>query len=182
MSGEPTVEPRSSGGAPRGGREPPPTDLLERAELYIYLATASILVLGAAALLRVAVVETIATARQGDHVGALLPRLDRTLIVLMLAEIVYTGRRIAHCKRLDAEPFFIVGLIAAIRRILVITAESTGDIDLHDPGFQAAMTELGLRALIILALARAMRLMPTPAPERGPGLDRGDAGGQSGER
>jgi len=140
--------------------------VLEQAELYIYLTTAFILVLAAAGLLVVAVIEMVETIAAGDYLGALVPLLDRALLVLMLAEIIYTVRRIAYRKRLEAGPFFIVGLIAAVRRILVITAESTRKVDLHDPAFQAAMLELGLLALIILAIAGAMRLIPAHMTER----------------
>ena len=85
----------------------------------------------------------------------------------MLAEIIYTVRSIARHHRLEAEPFFIVAIIAAIRRILVITAESSRNVNLDDPHFQAALVELGLLALIVLALAGAMRLIPAHAAEDG---------------
>jgi uncharacterized membrane protein (DUF373 family) len=139
--------------------------LLERAEHSIYLATAFILVLAAAGLLAAAVYEVILSIVGGDYDQALLHLLDRALLVLMLAEIIYTVRRIAHRKRLEAEPFFIVAIIAAIRRILVITAESAENINLEDPTFQAALVELGLLAMIIVALAVAMRLIPQTADE-----------------
>lgn len=136
--------------------------ILERAELYIYMATAGLLVVAAAGLLVVAVVEMIASLRAGAYDDALLHLLDRALLVLMLAEIIYTVRRIAHRKRLEVEPFFIVAIIAAIRRILVLTAESARHIDIMDTSFQAALAELGLLAVIIVALAVAMRLIPRP--------------------
>lgn len=134
--------------------------VLEQAETYIYVTTSFILVVAAAGLLLVAVLEMGQEVLAGDYVGALLHVLDRALLVLMLAEIIYTVRRIAHRKRLEAEPFFIVAIIAAIRRILVITAESTSHVDLADSTFQAALVELGLLAVIIVALAGAMRLIP----------------------
>lgn len=142
-----------------------PAALLERAEHYIYLATALMLVAAAAALLVFAVAEVIGEVIAGDYGGALLQLLDRALLVLMLAEIIYTVRSIARRKRLEAEPFFIVAIIAAIRRILIITAESTSKVDLQDPHFQAAMIELGLLALIVLALAGGMRLVPSHPAE-----------------
>jgi uncharacterized membrane protein (DUF373 family) len=145
----------------------PRATLLERAEHYLYLATAVILILAAAGLLVLAVVEVVEQILAGDHVGSLLHLLDQALLVLMLAEIIYTVRGIAQRKRLEVEPFFIVGIIAAIRRILVITAESTHGVDLSNPKFQAALVELGLLAVIVLALAGAMRLIPRhPAEER----------------
>lgn len=133
---------------------------LERAETVIYLATALVLTLAAAALLVFALVEVFLRLVDGQFMAALLHLLDRALLVLMLAEIIYTVRRIAVKKRLEAGPFILVGIIAAIRRILVITAESAQHVDMTDPKFQAAMLELGILALIILALAAAMRLMP----------------------
>lgn len=143
-----------------------PGAALERAEYSIYLATALILVLAAAGLLVFGVVEMALKVTKADYVGGLLHLLDRALLVLMLAEIIYTVRRIAQRKRLEAKPFFIVGIIAAIRRILVITAESTENINMTDPTFQAALVELGLLAAIILALAAAMRLIPRTEVER----------------
>ena len=140
-------------------------NLLERGEHYIYLSTALILVVAAAALLAMAVVEVFHQVAGGDYDGALLQLLDRALLVLMLAEIIYTVRSIARRRRLEAEPFFIVAIIAAIRRILIITAESTTNVDLQDPHFQAALVELGLLALIVLAPAGAMRLIPAQVAE-----------------
>lgn len=131
-----------------------------------HLATALILVSAAAALLISAVVEVMSEMMAGDTGGALLHLLDRALLVLMLAEIIYTVRSIARRRRLEVEPFFIVAIIAAIRRILITTAESTGNVNLQDPHFQAAMLELGLLSLMVLALAGAMRIIPgDPAEE-----------------
>jgi len=136
---------------------------LERAEHLIYLATAVILVLAAAGLLVLTLVEVAIKVVDVEFIGAMLMLLDRALLVLMLAEIIYTVRRVSQRKRLEARPFFIVGIIAAIRRILVITAESASHVDIQDPLFQAAMVELGLLALIIVALAGAMRIIPDDA-------------------
>jgi uncharacterized membrane protein (DUF373 family) len=143
----------------------PLATLLERAEHFIYLATALFLVAAAAALLAFAVVEVVSQVFVGDYGGALLQLLDRALLVLMLAEIIYTVRTIARRRRLEAEPFFIVAIIAAIRRILIITAESTRNVNLADPHFQAVLVELGLLALIVLALAGGIRLLASHAAE-----------------
>lgn len=134
--------------------------LLERAEHYIYVATAILLVIAAATLLASAVVEGVLEVLAGEPDAALLHLLDRALLVLMLAEIIYTVRSVARRHRLEVEPFFIVAIIAAIRRILIITAESTGNVDLQDTHFQAGMVELGILAVIVLALAGAMRMIP----------------------
>ena len=96
---------------------------------------------------------------KGSYVKAMVHLLDRVLLALMLAEIIYTVGRITRTQQLETEPFLIVGIIAAIRRMLIITAESAGHVDLTDPFFQAILAELALLSLIILMLAWAMRLI-----------------------
>ena len=49
--------------------------------------------------------------------------MNELLIVLMLVEILHTVRISIRSHVLVTEPFLVVGLIAAIRRILVITLE-----------------------------------------------------------
>jgi uncharacterized membrane protein (DUF373 family) len=139
--------------------QPDHTRLLERAEHYIYLAAGYILVIAAAGLLITAVGEMIHEIMQGSYVKAMVHLLDRVLLALMLAEIIYTVGRITRTQQLETEPFLIVGIIAAIRRMLIITAESAGHVDLTDPFFQAILAELALLAVIIFLLAWAMRLL-----------------------
>jgi uncharacterized membrane protein (DUF373 family) len=50
--------------------------------------------------------------------------LNELLIVLMLVEILHTVRISIRSHVLVTEPFLVVGLIASIRRILVITLEA----------------------------------------------------------
>src|ERR1700724_2592598 len=50
--------------------------------------------------------------------------LDQLLVVLMLVEILHTVRLSIRSHTLVTEPFLVVGLIASIRRILVITLEA----------------------------------------------------------
>ena len=53
-----------------------------------------------------------------------LPVLDQLLVVLMLVEVLHTVRISIRSHILVTEPFLVVGLIASIRRILVITLEA----------------------------------------------------------
>jgi uncharacterized membrane protein (DUF373 family) len=50
--------------------------------------------------------------------------LDQLLVVLMMVEIMHTVRISIHSHVLVTEPFLEVGLIASIRRMLVITLEA----------------------------------------------------------
>ncbi len=133
--------------------------LLSLAEQYIYLSAGLILVLAAAGLIIISVVEMVSLVYSGDYVRAMIQILDRILLVLMVAEIVYTIGRITRTRLLEVEPFLIVGIIAAVRRMLIITAESTTHFKITDPTFQAALAELVILALLIFLFAWAMRLL-----------------------
>ena len=61
----------------------------------------------------------------GSDTNLVLSVLDQLLVVLMLVEILYTVRLSIRSHTLVTEPFLVVGLIASIRRILVITLEAT---------------------------------------------------------
>ena len=50
--------------------------------------------------------------------------LDQLLLVLMLVELLHTVRISVRSEALIMEPFLTVGLIASIRRVLVITMQA----------------------------------------------------------
>ena len=72
-----------------------------------------------------------------------------------------TDRGSVFVKAVLVLALIVVGIIAAIRRMLIITAEGASHVDLADPLFQGTLAELALLALIILMLALAMRLLRT---------------------
>ena len=91
----------------------------------------------------------------------------------MLVEILHTVRISIHSHYLVTEPFLVVGLIATIRRMLVITLEAA---NLTKAGtwspeisniFHATMIELGLLGLLILILVFSITLLRrfAPSPE-----------------
>jgi uncharacterized membrane protein (DUF373 family) len=84
--------------------------------------------------------------------------IDRLLFVLMLIEIMHTVRASLSSGSLSCEPFLVVGLIASIRRVLVITLESSG-LSRSATGapeaeslFSAHMIELGVLGMLILVM------------------------------
>ncbi len=91
--------------------------------------------------------------------------LNELLIVLMLAEILHTVRISIRSHVLVTEPFLVVGLIASIRRILVISLEmatlgreSTWTSD-NSVVFRNSMIELGLLSLLVLVLVFSIMLL-----------------------
>src|SRR5206468_12973261 len=81
--------------------------------------------------------------------------LNSVLLVMMTMEIVYTVAISLESHTLSAEPFLIIGTIAAIRRMLVITATST-ETEHNPPAFHETLIELGLLAATVVALAVAV--------------------------
>jgi uncharacterized membrane protein (DUF373 family) len=91
--------------------------------------------------------------------------LDQLLVVLMLVEILHTVRISIRSHTLVTEPFLVVGLIASIRRMLVITLEAaalTKEGKWTPEGatiFRASMIELGLLGLLIFVLVYSITLL-----------------------
>ncbi|MFF2467607.1 phosphate-starvation-inducible PsiE family protein, partial [Streptomyces mirabilis] len=50
--------------------------------------------------------------------------LDNGLVLFIVAELLHTVRLTILNQTLDAEPFLVVGLIAGIRKVLIVTAEA----------------------------------------------------------
>lgn len=96
--------------------------------------------------------------------------LDELLLVLMMVEILHTVRISIRSHLLVTEPFLVVGLIAAIRQILVITLESA---NLKREGvwlaqgssvFRWNMVELGLLGLLVIIFVYCITLLRRRAP------------------
>jgi len=103
--------------------------------------------------------------------------LNELLIVLMLAEILHTVRISIRSHVLVTEPFLVVGLIASIRRILVISLEMatlakeaawTNDSAVM---FRNSMIELGLLSLLVLVLVFSITLLRRYPPAEGVAKD-----------
>src|ERR1700681_1775756 len=97
--------------------------------------------------------------------------LDQLLVVLMLVEILHTVRISIRSHPLVTEPFLVVGLIASIRRILVITLEAATltkegawATDGSSGIFHSSMIELGLLGLLVLVLVVSITLLRRCAP------------------
>lgn len=85
--------------------------------------------------------------------------LDRILLILMIVEILYTVQVSFREHTLVPEPFLIIGLIAATRRILVLTAEFARLIEKPEAAFRNAMLELALLTLLVLALVASLYIL-----------------------
>ncbi|HET7754043.1 MAG TPA: phosphate-starvation-inducible PsiE family protein [Anaeromyxobacteraceae bacterium] len=82
--------------------------------------------------------------------------LDRTLLTLMIVELLYTVQVSFGEHVLRPEPFILVALIAAVRRILVISAELGAETKPEDLVFKEVMLELGILTVLIVALVGSL--------------------------
>ncbi len=136
-------------------------------EMTLYLSVGLLLVVAAVLVLFQAGAALWNGIATGKTASSVLPALDQLLLVLMLVEILHTVRISIRTQKLTMAPFLIVGLIASIRRVLVITmqaaaaklADSGGTGAADDPiAFRNSMIELGVLALLIsvfvLSIAR----------------------------
>jgi uncharacterized membrane protein (DUF373 family) len=129
---------------------------LVRTEDAIYIGVAVVLA-GLAASILVGGISEFASGLEVDNLRRRsLGLLDSLLLVLMLAELFHTVGISLKKHHIVPEPFLVVGLIAAIRRILVITAEQGTPTADNAVGFRLAMLEMGLLTLLILALVGAL--------------------------
>ena len=95
----------------------------------------------------------------GEVPGRIIDLLDRILLILMIAEILYTVQVSLREHTLVPEPFLVVALIAAVRRVLIITAEFADLLEKGPVAFRNAMIELGLLTAMIVALVVSLMLL-----------------------
>lgn len=87
-----------------------------------------------------------------DPLDIVLTVLDKGLVLFMVAELLHTVRITVREKGLAAEPFLIVGLIAGIRRVLILTAQT-------DAGFRWNPEGIQLTVLVGLILVMALAIL-----------------------
>lgn len=159
--------------------------LLQLIEDGIHLVVAALLVL-LAGILTVGVAHDVIRSIQGPYreETVVLSALDSGLVLFIVAELLHTVRLTIRNRTLDAEPFLVVGLIAGIRKVLIVTAEAEKSFRWNVEGI-----ELLILAGLILVMATAVYVWRrstrpgdyfslqgarrSPSPEPSPTLVRG---------
>ena len=90
--------------------------------------------------------------------------LDRILLIIIFAEVLYTVQVSFRQRVLQPAPFLVVSLIAVTRRILVLTAELPNLIKESEPLFRHAMIELALLTVLILVLVVSLHFLKPANP------------------
>jgi uncharacterized membrane protein (DUF373 family) len=135
-----------------------------RVEDVVYVGLAILLAASALVLLADGVWAFARALIAWELPARIVQLLDRILLILMIVEILYTVQVSFREHALVPEPFIIVGLIATIRRLLLLTAEFASLLDQSEAAFRSAMTELALLTLMTLALVVSLVLLRRRAP------------------
>ena len=136
---------------------------IERLEEGIYIVVAVLLALAAVFLVVSAGKDAFQEVQAAsDPLALVVTVLDNGLVLFMVAELLHTVRITVRDRGLAAEPFLIVGLIAGIRRVLILTAQSDATFQWNPQGIQLVIL-VGLilvMAVAILIWRRSENLRP----------------------
>ena len=145
------------------------TRALELAENVVYAGIALFLVLSALLLLGLA--GTTTWGLIGDFTEtSVLDLLDVLLLVFIVVELLFAVRTTVERRELIAEPFLLVGIIASIKEIVVLSVEAaavTGD----GAQFDDRIAEIAVLGVLVVLLGFTAWLLRRK--EREP--DEGDA-------
>ena len=109
-------------------RRPRLVDILSRSERIIYYGAAFALILTVGMIFASAAISAVEAIGAEPLEEALkdtsLIVLDRVLLIFIFVELLNTIGIVIREREIVAEPFLLIGLIAVVRRILLVTAEA----------------------------------------------------------
>jgi uncharacterized membrane protein (DUF373 family) len=146
------------------------------AEYLFYIAVAGALAVVGAIIFGNAVYRFVGGFGEETLGSTVLELLDQLLLVFIVAELIHTVRAVIADRVLLSEPFLIVGIVASIRRLIVVTAEVPRFIGTEE--FPSLMLEIAVLVGAVLALGFTVFLLRhTEHPEPRPSGDREDVVG-----
>jgi uncharacterized membrane protein (DUF373 family) len=150
--------PGATTGATAGGKPSRTRTLIARGfagvEDLVYIGLGVLLAACAIALLLAALLRFGSTALSGEAASQIIPLLDRILLILLVVELLYTVQVSFRLHAVTPEPFLLVGLIAAIRRVLLLTAEFGHPAGAADPS--QLVPELAVLSGLIVAISASL--------------------------
>lgn len=137
------------------------TEFLHFMEAVLYVAIGILLSIASLAALYFSGVTLWKGIVTGVLASSASSIIDQMLTVLVLVEVLHTVRSSARSQQLIMEPFLIVGMVASVRRVLVITmqaAESTKE-PAAQLAFRNSMIELMILAVLIVGFVFSIWLL-----------------------
>jgi uncharacterized membrane protein (DUF373 family) len=137
--------------------------MLGYSEFLLNTVVAFALGVGGVILLGVVVFDFVRYLGHVPFIELVLRLLGGLLLVFIFTELISTLRVVIATRVVKVEPFLIVGIVAAIRRVIVISAEAK-DL-LGTPLFQDAILEIGILTGSVLVLALAVLVLRLTGPQ-----------------
>ena len=131
--------------------------LLGYGELVIDTVVALALIVGGTVLLGVVLYDFVRDLGQGPFVTHVLELLSGLLLVFIFTELITTVRVVIARRRVVVEPFLIVGIVAAVRRLIVISAEAENLLGTDE--FRDVILEIGVLAGTVLLLGATVLVL-----------------------
>lgn len=119
-------------------------------EQIFYVLVAAALAAAGAGLFFYVVYRFFTTLGEAPYLTVTLELLDGLLLVFITTELLHTVRAVIDESVLMTEPFLIVGIVAVIRRLILISAEAKELVG--KPTFGDLMLEMGILTGVIVAL------------------------------
>lgn len=132
-------------------------DQFRTIEHIFYIAIAIALAVSGVALFANGIYNLFAGLDEESFSSQLLGFLDAMLLVFIVTELIHTVRAILRENILMTEPFLIVGIVAAIRRLVVISAEIQEFVG--TPAFNDAMVEMGILVAVVVGLSLSIFML-----------------------
>ena len=126
-------------------------------EDFFYVAVAVALGAAGAILFGYVIYDFVSNFDDQSVEANILKLLDGLLLVFIITELLHTVRAVIDETVLLAEPFLIVGIVAAIRRLVTVSAEAKNL--LGKPEFADAMLEIGILSGSVLVLGLTIFLL-----------------------
>lgn len=120
----------------------------------VYWSIAALLLTGSVVLI-IAQVKILLHLRDSPTTQVMLEMLDGLLLVFIFVELLYAVRTSLRSRELVAEPFLIVGILACIKEIVVVSVDAANLLD-KGPEFARAIVQVGVLGALVLVLAIAI--------------------------
>jgi uncharacterized membrane protein (DUF373 family) len=141
-------------------------------EFVLNTVVAFALGIGGIILLGVVMYDFLHGLGRGPFIGRVLLLLGGLLLVFIFTELISTLRVVIATREVKVEPFLIVGIVAAVRRVIVISAEAKSLVG--TPRFRDTMLEIAVLSGTILVLGVTVFVLRiTRGGDGGPNPDAG---------
>lgn len=127
-----------------------------RADMLLHMLVAVVLILSCFVIAWFAFESILPLTR-----GSVIQVVNDMLLILIILELLWTVVRFLKKKKFILGPFFSIGIIAAVRRILLIEAQTSSMAHVE----AEKLYEIGLSALVVLVLVIANYISGRTAPE-----------------